>query len=80
MKVKARIFKNGGSQAIRLPKEFRFPGHSVTLQRTKRGVLIAADDETERRAKIFASLAGSCPAFPEITPNTTPDLPREPLV
>ena len=79
MKIKARLFKNGGSQAIRLPKEFRFPGHSVTLARTKRGVLIEADLATERHAKIFASLEGSCPDFPDIAPNRTPDLPREPL-
>lgn len=25
----ARLFKNGASQAVRLPAEFRFPGHSV---------------------------------------------------
>ena len=29
----ARLFKNGQSQAVRLPKEFRFEGESVFLQR-----------------------------------------------
>ncbi len=79
MKIKARLFQNGGSQAVRLPKEFRFSGDSVTLARTRRGVLIEADPDAERRAKIFASLEGSCPEFPEIAPNRASDLPREPL-
>jgi antitoxin VapB len=39
-KSTAQLFKNGGSQAIRLPKQFRFPGKSVTLQQTRGGVLI----------------------------------------
>ncbi len=40
MTATAQLFKNGGSQAIRLPKQFRFPGKIVTLQRTRTGVLI----------------------------------------
>jgi antitoxin VapB len=40
MQTTAQLFKNGGSQAIRLPRQFRFPGKAVTLQRTKTGVLI----------------------------------------
>jgi antitoxin VapB len=39
-KATAQLFKNGGSQAIRLPKKFRFPGKTVTLQQTRSGVLI----------------------------------------
>jgi antitoxin VapB len=35
-----KIFKNGRSQAIRLPKEFRFEGDKVRLKRVGRGVLI----------------------------------------
>lgn len=29
----AKLFKNGQSQAVRLPKEFRFRGSSVYIQR-----------------------------------------------
>jgi antitoxin VapB len=80
MKATAQLFKNGGSQAIRLPKQFRFPGKTVTLQKTRSGVLIKAADDLERRVRILRSLAGSCPEFPEIQPNLTPDLPREPMI
>ncbi len=78
MKATAKIFQNGGSQAIRLPKQFRFPGKTVILQQAKGGVIIKpVSDDLTRRAKIFASLAGSCPEFPVIEPNHAPDLPRE---
>ncbi len=80
MKATAKLFQNGGSQAIRLPKQFRFPGKMVVLQQTKGGVIIKPmSDDAARRAKIFASLAGSCPEFPVIKPNNAPDLPRLPL-
>lgn len=36
----ARLFMNGRSQAIRLPKAFRFPGDRVRLRRVPEGVLI----------------------------------------
>jgi antitoxin VapB len=29
----AKLFRNGRSQAVRLPKEFRFPGDEVTVRR-----------------------------------------------
>ncbi|MGM0759715.1 MAG: antitoxin [Thermodesulfobacteriota bacterium] len=29
----AKLFKNGSSQAVRLPKEFRFPGDEVYITR-----------------------------------------------
>lgn len=36
----AKLFQNGGSQAIRLPKEFRFEGSRVFVKKTGEGVLI----------------------------------------
>lgn len=36
----ARLFKNGRSQAVRLPQEFRFQGDRVRLRRVTDGVLI----------------------------------------
>jgi len=37
---KAKLFKNGQSQAVRLPKEFRFDGNEVYVKRVKNGVLL----------------------------------------
>lgn len=36
----AKLFKHGGSQAVRLPKEFRLPGKEVRIRRLGRGVLL----------------------------------------
>ena len=35
-----KLFKNGRSQAVRLPREFRFEGDQVRLRRIGRGVLL----------------------------------------
>jgi antitoxin VapB len=36
----AKLFKSGRSQAVRLPKEFRFEGKEVRIRRVGKGVLI----------------------------------------
>jgi antitoxin VapB len=36
----AKLFKNGRSQAVRLPKEFRFEGSEVRIRRVPEGVLL----------------------------------------
>ena len=36
----AKLFRNGRSQAVRLPREFRFEGDRVRLRRVGRGVLV----------------------------------------
>jgi antitoxin VapB len=36
----AKLFLNGRSQAVRLPKEFRFEGDRVRIRRVGQGVLL----------------------------------------
>ena len=36
----AKLFQNGRSQAVRLPREFRFEGNEVRIRRVPEGVLI----------------------------------------
>jgi antitoxin VapB len=36
----AKLFRNGRSQAVRLPQEFRFEGDRVRIRRVGRGVLL----------------------------------------
>ena len=43
-KTTAKLFRHGGSQAVRLPKAFRFPGERVKLTRMGRGVLIEPEE------------------------------------
>lgn len=45
----ARIFRNGRSQAVRLPKEFRFDGDRVRVRRVARGILLEPLIENPRK-------------------------------
>lgn len=36
----AKLFRNGRSQAVRLPREFRFEGEEVRIRRVAEGVLL----------------------------------------
>jgi antitoxin VapB len=36
----AKVFKHGNSQAVRLPKEFRFASNEVQIRRVGAGVLL----------------------------------------
>ena len=36
----AKLFTNGRSQAVRLPREFRFEGDRVRIRRVREGVLL----------------------------------------
>lgn len=40
MTTTAKLFKNGRSQAVRLPREFRFDGDRVRVRRAGRGVIV----------------------------------------
>jgi antitoxin VapB len=45
--VVAKVFRNGRSQAIRLPKEFRVDTDEVYLKRTREGFLVISRDPWE---------------------------------
>ena len=40
MGATAKLFRNGRSQAVRLPMEFRFEGKAVKIRRVGKGVLL----------------------------------------
>jgi antitoxin VapB len=55
----AKLFKNGDSQAVRLPKEFRFKGTEVWIRRVGSSVVLTPkgatwDDLLAARAKFTA--------------------------
>jgi antitoxin VapB len=43
----AKLFKNGSSQAVRLPREYRFKGKEVYITKTPQGVLLSEKDPWE---------------------------------
>jgi antitoxin VapB len=42
----AKLFSNGRSQAVRLPKDFRFDGNEVYIKKIAGGVLLIPKDMT----------------------------------
>ena len=42
----AKLFKNGKSQAVRLPKQFKFEGTEVYIKRIGRNVILIPKDDT----------------------------------
>ncbi len=54
----AKLFKNGDSQAVRLPKEFRFDGAEVFIQRVGDAVVLLP------KARAWQTLVGSLEQFP----------------
>jgi antitoxin VapB len=67
--AEARLFWNGRSQAVRLPKEFRFEGDRVRVSRMGAGVLIEPLPEVEKETveEWFARIDAikGDPLFPE---------------
>jgi antitoxin VapB len=69
--VRAKLFVNGRSQAVRLPKEFRFEGKEVRVRHALGGVLLEPvepeqSELTSAKAWLehLASFGGD-PIFPE---------------
>jgi antitoxin VapB len=65
----AKLFWNGRSQAVRLPKEFRFEGDRVRVTRMGAGILLEPVTEggKESLEDLFARMdaMGADPLFPE---------------
>ena len=49
----AKIFKNGRSQAVRLPAEFRFDGDEVFIRRDENTGDIILSEKSQRRANLL---------------------------
>ncbi|RPH42879.1 MAG: AbrB/MazE/SpoVT family DNA-binding domain-containing protein [Burkholderiales bacterium] len=55
MKV-AKLFNHGGSQAVRLPREFRFDGTEVHVRRVGNEVVLSAVPRSDADALVGALL------------------------
>jgi antitoxin VapB len=61
--AKAKLFVHGGSQAVRLPKEFRFQGTEVFVRRQGDDVVLSARARAPMRS-LIDSLAEFDPGSP----------------
>ena len=50
----AKLFSHGGSQAVRLPKEFRFEGTEVHVRRVGNEVVLSAQPPADLQAMLDA--------------------------
>ena len=57
----AKLFQNGQSQAVRLPKDFRFEGDSVAIKRVGKAVVLLPHNEPWDT--LFDSLSAFSPDF-----------------
>jgi len=73
MKV-AKLFKSGGSQAVRLPKEFRFKGSEVYVAREGVRVVLIPKEKKLWPRRFFHAIRVGDPSF------RRPDQPKMPPV
>ena len=61
--TRAKVFQNGGSQAVRLPKECRFDARSEVLVRRegRRVILEAADEWSDKFRACLGAWSGKIP-------------------
>jgi len=64
MPTVAKLFKNGQSQAVRLPKEYRFEDkEEVFIKKVADGVLLMAKDDRTIWSRMFDRLDEFSPDF-----------------
>jgi antitoxin VapB len=68
----AKLFRNGRSQAVRIPREFEFPGTEVVMRKEGNKVVIEPKKRKKSLAELLASWEPIGDEFPEI-----PELPHD---
>jgi len=66
-----KLFKNGTSQAVRIPKEMEFKSRCVRMRRHQGGLLILPEDETWN--EIFERMDELGPSTIEIPDDPPPE-------
>jgi antitoxin VapB len=65
--IRAKLFQNGGSQAVRLPKAYRFAAQREVLvhREGRRVILEPADEWSLEFRRCLGSVAGDVPRPPQ---------------
>jgi antitoxin VapB len=59
----AKLFTTGGSQAVRLPREFRFAGEEVSIRRDGRAVILEPKSKRRWPRGFFDTIRITDPEF-----------------
>lgn len=65
MSATAKVFKHGRSQAVRLPKEFRFEGSEVRVTKVGDRVILEPLDPSPAMPWAIIDATGDSPFMPE---------------
>jgi antitoxin VapB len=63
MAERAKLFLSGGSQAVRLPKAYRFE-NQVEVRISREGERVILEPARRRWSRAFIDLSGTAPDFP----------------
>jgi antitoxin VapB len=66
MERKAALFRNGRSQAVRIPKDFELPGDQVNIRREGGRLVIEPVEKKQTLLEVLASMKPSPDKMPEI--------------
>jgi antitoxin VapB len=66
MERRASLFRNGRSQAIRIPKDFELSGEEVIIRKAGGKLIIEAVTRKQTLLEVLASMQPSSEPFPEI--------------
>ena len=72
----AKVFKNGRSQAVRIPKEFRFDTDEVLIER--KGEKLILTPRMPKRYKTWAEYFAKAPRLSDDFPDDIPSSPSRP--
>ena len=73
---RARLFRNGRNQAVRIPREFELGADEVLVYREQNGLMLVPIDKRPALADVLSRLEPLEDEFPNIAdPVTTPEDP-----
>ncbi len=63
---RVRLFRNGRSQAVRIPKDLEFPGHEVVLRREGERLVIEAAPVSTNLLRALAAMQPTEEQLPDV--------------
>lgn len=69
---RARLFRNGWSQALRIPRELELPGQEVTIHKEGNKLIIEPAPIGNRLVDVLASLEPVEEMFPDVDKDLQP--------
>ena len=69
---RARLFRNGRNQAVRIPREFELPGNEVVLHKEGDRLIVEPVEKPSRLLELLAMLESIEEPFPDVDEGLLP--------